>query len=315
MIPAGQGTGDKRPGLLASLMAARPAGVPGRRPGVRSRRSGVRRPGLPRPAVRPDGADRPACATATTSGGLKAGRPDPGRVRRVAPGRGTGTRRWRLPVPGCGFGRPARRVPPAPGRMGPGRGAGHRQAGSRRRRRRSRRPGRPHARSASARCGRTRARSCATTTTGAGKDSAAPTWPSSSPATSSPLTARARGPDRAARPAAAGSAVRPAVQARRQHDEDQAGHDRVHGPAGWPPAGALAARPQRAGLAGRLPGPYRQDPAPGRAADLRPPQGHRAGRGRRLGQRVPPRHLAAAPPGHRLPGRAPCSSRRSASRG
>ena len=71
----------------------------------------------------------------------------------------------------------------------------------------------------------------------------------------------------------------------------------------------LAARPRRAGLAGRLPAPCRPEPAPGRAADLRAPQGHRPRRGRGLGQRVPPRHLAPAPPRHRLPVRDPAVRR------
>ena len=49
----------------------------------------------------------------------------------------------------------------------------------------------------------------------------------------------------------------------------------------------------------RLPRLGRQGRAAGRAAGLRAPPGHRPGRGTsRLGQRVPPRHLAAAQPGH-----------------
>ena len=99
------------------------------------------------------------------------------------------------------------------------------------------------------------------------------------------------------------------MPARRQHDQDQADHDPVGDRLAGRKRLLLAARPQRAGLAGRLPAPCHPEPAPGRAAGLRAPQGHRPRRGRGLGQRVSPRHLAPAPPGHRLPVRDPAVRR------
>ena len=116
------------------------------------------------------------------------------------------------------------------------------------------------------------------------------------------------GPDRAARPAAAGSPVRPAVPARRQHGQDQAEHRPAMVRLARRQRGSLAARPQRAGLAGRLPGPGRQGRHPVALliyAHRKVTTSPRAG----LGQRVPPRHLAHAPPGHRLPVRDPAVRR------
>ena len=72
---------------------------------------------------------------------------------------------------------------------------------------------------------------------------------------------------------------------------------------GWLAASGAASLLDRgeAGLAGRLPAPVRQGRAGGRPADLRSPHGERPRRGRRLGQRVPPRHLAHAPARRQLP--------------
>jgi len=115
--------------------------------------------------------------------------------------------------------------------------------------------------------------------------------------------ARAGRPEAAAAAAAAGAAVRPAVPARRQYDQDPPVGGPVRGAAAHRQRRHLVAGPGRAGMAGLV--RARDQPARDRAGDLRSPQGDHAGRRAGLGERVPPRHLAAAPPGHRLRARCP----------
>ena len=115
-----------------------------------------------------------------------------------------------------------------------------------------------------------------------------------------------RGPDQAARPAPAGSAVRPAVPARRQHDQDQADHV-IRSWSGWLAGSGASSLLDRSEQEWRDACPAMPPGASTAVALLA--YAHRKvtapGRGRRLGQRVPPRRLAAAPPRHRVPVRDP----------
>ena len=270
--------------------------------------------GLPRPAVRPVGRAS-ACARGTTGAGSRPG----GRTRASSPPRRSPALARARPLPSAGCRLRVRRPAPPPlppaWRMAARRGTGTGRLARVRRRRR------PRARPAACLVGpcqlwaEPRRRLChphLRRWSGA----AARTWPGSPRGCGQPADGDGERADLAPLPRAAapGIPVRAPVPPRRQDGQDQpVPHRTVIRELAASGAGSLLERTEQEWRDACPPPPGTR--AAGRAADLRPPQGHHAGRGGRLGQRVPPRHLAAAPAGDRRPARAPCSSARSPSRG